>query len=146
VLDDHTRWRRPLTVAAERLRFFGLVSVVLILGAMAAMITLAANAALATNAQVIRVLRLIGARDTYIARAFVRRFTLRALAGAAIGTVAGMLAVAALPSADAAGGFLTGLGFQGVGWFWPLILPPLAAVVAFVTTRVAAFRKLRELT
>ena len=50
------------------------------------MITLAANAALATNAQVIRVLRLIGARDTYIARAFVRRFTLRALSGAAIGT------------------------------------------------------------
>ena len=52
---------------------------------MAAMITLAANAALATNAQVIRVLRLIGARDTYIARAFVRRFTLRALSGAAVG-------------------------------------------------------------
>jgi cell division transport system permease protein len=57
-----------------------------------------------------------------------------------------MAAVAALPSADAAGGFLTGLGFQGVGWLWPLILPPLAAVVAFAATRFAAFRKLRELT
>ena len=33
VLDDHTRWRRPLTAAAEWLRFFGLASVVLILGA-----------------------------------------------------------------------------------------------------------------
>ena len=113
---------------------------------MGGMITLAANAALATNAQVIRVLRLIGARDTYIARAFVRRFTLRALSGAAAGTAAGMLAVAALPSADAAGGFLTGLGFQGVGWLWPLVLPPLAAVVAFAATRFAAFRKLGELT
>jgi cell division transport system permease protein len=146
VLDDHTRWRKPLMVAAERLRFFGLVSVALILGTMGAMITLAANAALATNAQVIKVLRLVGARDTYIARAFVRRFTLRALYGAAAGTALGMLAVAFLPSADAAGGFLTGLGFQGTGWLWPLLLPPLAAVVAFVATRIAAFRKLRELT
>jgi cell division transport system permease protein len=56
-----------------------------------------------------------------------------------------MLAVAALPSADAAGGFLTGLGFQGAGWLWPLVLPPLAAMVAFVTTRIAAFGKLREM-
>ena len=146
ILDDHTRWRRPLTVAAERLRFLGLVSILLIIGAMAAMVTLAANAALATNAQVIKVLRLVGARDSYIARAFVRRFTLRALGGAAIGTVLGMLAVLALPSADAAGGFLTGLGFQGAGWFLPLLLPPLAGAIAFGATRFAAFRKLRELT
>ena len=145
VLDDHTRWRRPLASAAGRLRLLGVVSIVLIGGTMGAMITLAANAALAANAQVIEVLRLVGARDSYIARAFVRRFTLRALSGAAIGTALGMLAVAALPSADAAGGFLTGLGFQGAGWLWPLILPLLAAMVAFVTTRIAAFSKLREM-
>lgn len=146
VLDDHTRWRRPLVVAAERLRLLGLVSILLIAGAMAAMITLAANAALAANAQVIRVLRLVGARDAYIARAFVRRFTLRALSGSALGAAAGMIGVAILPSADAAGGFLTGLGFQGAGWLLPMLLPPLAAAVAFGATRVAALRKLRELT
>ena len=119
---------------------------VLILATMGAMITLAANAALAANAQVIRVLRLVGARDVYIARAFVRRFTLRALTGAAVGAVAGMLGIAFLPSADMAGGFLTGLGFQGAGWLLPLLLPPLAALVAFLATRLAAFRKLKELT
>jgi cell division transport system permease protein len=54
--------------------------------------------------------------------------------------------VAALPAADAAGGFLTGLGFTGTGWLWPLALPPLAAIVAFLATRRAAFQKLRELT
>lgn len=146
MLDDHTRWRRPLVVAAERLRFLGLLSIGLILATMAAMITLAANAALAANGQVIRTLRLVGARDTYIARAFVRRFTLRTLAGAAVGTVAGMIGVALLPSADAAGGFLTGLGFQGASWLLPLLLPPLAAITAFFATRRAAFRKLLELT
>ena len=146
VLDDHTRWRKPLAVAAARLRLLGLLSIVLIATATAAMITLAANSALSANAQVIKVLRLVGARDSYIARAFVRRFTLRATLGAAIGTVLGMIGVALLPSTDAAGGFLTGLGFQGAGWLWPLALPPLAGAVAFLATRACAFRKLKELT
>lgn len=144
VLDDHARWRRPLAVAAARLVLLGWLSIGLIGLTMAAMITLAANAALAANAQVIRVLRLVGARDSYIARAFVRRFTLRALAGAGVGAVAGMIGIAALPGAEAAGGFLTGLGFQGAGWLLPLLLPFLAGGVAFAATRAAAFRKLRE--
>ena len=92
----------------------------------------------------IRTLRLVGARDAYIARAFVRRFTARGLMGAAAGTALGMLAVAALPATDEAGGFLTGLGFAGWGWLWPLVLPGLAAAVAWGATRHAAFRMLRN--
>ncbi len=114
ILDDHTRWRRPLVEAAARIRLLGLLSIALIGATMAAMITLAARAALATNTEVIRVLRLVGAKDSYIARAFVRRFTLRALGGALVGSLAGLAGVWALPAADAAGGFLTGLGFTGV--------------------------------
>ncbi len=146
VLDDHTRWRKPLVKAAGRLRSLGLISILLIALATGAMITLAANAALAANAQVIRVLRLVGALDDYIAKAFVRRFTLRALTGAAVGSLAGMIAVAFLPSASVAGGFLTGLGFQGWHWLWPFAIPPMAAGVAFWATRAAALRSLRELT
>jgi cell division transport system permease protein len=122
----------------------GLFALILIGGATAAMVTLAARAALATNSRVIRVLRLVGARDTYVARAFVRRFTLRTLFGACAGTLAGMLAVALLPAASETGGFLSGLGFTGSGWFAPLAIPPLAAIVAFVATRAAALRSLRE--
>ncbi|MDM7932607.1 cell division protein FtsX [Tabrizicola sp.] len=146
LLDDHTRWRRPLAEAAGRIRLLGVLSIALIGAAMAAMITLAARAALAANAEVIRVLRLVGAKDSYIARAFVRRFTLRTLVGATLGAAAGVAGVAALPAADAAGGFLTGLGFTGTGWLWPLVLPPIAALVAFLATRRAAFAKLKELT
>ncbi len=143
VLDDHTRWRAPLIEAAARLRGLGIVALLLIAASTAAMITLAAQAALAANAQVIRVLRLVGARDIYIARAFVRRFTLRAAWGAAGGTLAGLAGVLLLPSADTAGGFLTGLGFQGAGWLAPALIPPLAAVMAFLSTRAAALRMLR---
>ncbi|WP_197922137.1 cell division protein FtsX [Thiosulfatihalobacter marinus] len=145
VLDDHTRWRKPLERAAGRLRLLGWVAILLIGATTAAMITLAANAALAANAQVIAVLRLIGARDSYIARAFVRRFTLRALFGAATGTVLGIGAVLLLPAAQPEGGFLTGLGFAGTGWLLPLLVPPLAAIVAYAATGAAARRTLAEL-
>ncbi len=142
VLDDHTEWRRPLVLAANRLRMLGLVSLVLIAAASGAMITLAAKAALAANGQVIRVMRLIGARDLTIANAFVRRFTRRAAVGSAAGTILGMLAVAILPDASAAGGFLTGLGFQGWGWLMPLSIPLVAAAVGFFATRWAALKML----
>jgi cell division transport system permease protein len=146
VLDDHTRWRAPLVQAAGRLRFLGVLSILLIAATTAAMITLAAQAALAANAQVIAVLRLVGAQDSYIAKAFVRRFTLRALSGATVGVLLGMLAVWMLPEAQEDGGFLTGLGLQGWHWLLPLLIPPLGATVAFVATSAAARRTLRELT
>ncbi len=142
VFDDHARWRRPLVEAAARLRMLGIASLGLIALTTAAMIVLAAQAALAANGQVIRVLRLVGARDAFIARAFVRRFSLRALAGAAVGTGVGMAALAALPATGDLGGLPAELGFEGVEWLVPLLIPPLAALVAWGATRTAAFKML----
>lgn len=146
VLDDHTRWRRPLADAAMRLRVLAVFSILLILGATTAMITLAAQAALSANSQVIQVLRLIGARDNYIAKAFVRRFTLRAFFGAAFGAGMGMITVLFLPAAADEGAFLTGLGFIGWHWLAPLFIPIVAAIVAFWATRFAANRTLTRMT
>jgi len=77
---------------------------------------------------------------------FVRRFTLRALIGSATGVALGMIGVWLMPSASDEGGFLTGLGFQSWGWAWPLLIPPLGAVVAFLATTRAANKRLGELT
>ncbi|WP_120499520.1 ABC transporter permease [Roseovarius sp. EL26] len=143
-LDDHTRWRQPLITAAKRLRFFGWMSLLLIAATTGAIITLAANAALAANKQVIDVLRLVGARDGYIVNAFVRRFTLRAMTGSAVGMILASIAILLLPAAQTEGGFLTDLGFTGTQWLWPLLVPSLAATVAFAATRFAASKILRE--
>jgi cell division transport system permease protein len=145
VLDDHSRWRRPLVAAAGRLRLLGWVSIALIAAATGAMVTLAANAALAANAQVIAVLRLVGATDGYIAGAFVRRFTLRTVTGAAGGTVLGLIAVLLMPGSSEAGAFLTGLRFAGWHWLLPIFIPPLAALVAYLATQSSARRVLGEL-
>ncbi len=146
VVDDHARWRAPLVRAADRLRLLGWGAIALIFGTTAAIITLAASAALAANARVIRVLRLVGARDVYIARAFVRRYTLRALAGALIGTVLGLALVLLLPVGGAAdgAGFLTGLGFQGAEWLLVGLIPLLVALIAFLATRATALATLRK--
>lgn len=144
VLDDHARWRKPLVRAASRLKSLGWLSMVLIAALAGAVITLAASAALAANEQVIRVLRLVGARDSYIAHAFVRRYTLRAFSGAIVGALAGALVLALLPGGEDPGNFLTGLGFHGWQWLWPLVVPPFAALVAFIATRQAALAVLQE--
>ncbi len=146
VLDDHGAWREPLLEAAQRLRLVGWTILAIIAAVMAAMITTAAHASLAANAQVIRVLRLVGARDVYIAGAFVRRFTLRAAFGAAIGALLAIALLQVMPQPDAMGVSDTGFGFQGIEWLWPLAIPVAAAIVAFVATRRAAFRRLKEQT
>lgn len=146
VLDDHTSWRAPLLAAASRIRLIGWFVILLIVAVVAAVITLAAQAALAGNAQVIRVLRLVGARDVYIARAFVRRFTLRAGLGAVGGVVLGLMVLQFMPQTDGVGGLLTNVGLAGAGWLWPVLIPLLSAVVAFLATRSAAFARLKEQT
>jgi cell division transport system permease protein len=146
ILDDHTAWRAPLLDAAARVRLIGWSVIVLIGATVAAMITLAAQAALAANLRIIAVLRLVGAKDAYIARAFVRRFTLRAAGGALVGTLIGLVIVSLMPQGDATSSLLLGVGFEGGEWVWPLLIPVLAAIVAFFATRAAAFRRLREQT
>ncbi|MDC1399609.1 cell division protein FtsX [Yoonia sp.] len=146
VLDDHTSWRAPLLEAASRVRLISWSVIVLIGATIAAMITLAAQASLAANAQVIRVLRLVGARDTYIARAFVRRYTLRAGLGALVGVVVGTGATVLMPQGGSGDSILIGVGFVGAEWLLLVMIPILSAVTAFFATRAAAFRRLREQT
>jgi len=142
--DDHAAWRAPLVVTAERLRLFAFACVGLMALALAVVLSLAAGAAVASNAQVIQTLRLVGARDSFISGAFTRRFTRYALAGAAAGAALGIGLVALLPPASEEGFFLVGIGLRGWGWLAPLAVPPAAAAVAWAATRVAARRQLRR--
>jgi cell division transport system permease protein len=144
VFDDHAAWRLPLVTTAERLRIFALGCLALTALALAAVIGLAARAAVAANGQVIQTLRLIGARDSYIANAFTRRLTIRALGGAILGGGLGLALLAALPQADEQGFFLVGLGLQGWHWALPILVPITAALVAFAVTRWSTRARLRH--
>ena len=140
VLDNHDTWRRALISAAGRLRMMGYLALALIFAATVAMVSLAA---LAANVQVIRVLRLVGARDAYIAGAFVRRFALRSLIGGGCGAALGIGALLVFPNQASAQSFMVGLSFSGLEWLLPLIIPVMIAFVSFQATKAAAFRTLR---
>jgi len=143
VYDDHGRWRAPMVDAARGLRTLSLIALLLIATVTGVTVALAASAAISANGQVIDVLRLVGAEDSYITRAFTRRFSLRTLAGAAAGTIIGLFAVALIPTV-AGGGLASAVGFQGAEWIWPLLVPLAAAALAFAATRAAAARRLKE--
>lgn len=145
-LDDHNTWRDPLVNAANRLRLLAVLSAALIAVTVAIMVTLAAQAALAANESVVRVLRLVGATDRFIARAFVRRFAWRSLVGAVSGAAVAVFALLALPDNGAVGGFLTRLTFEGFEWVVPLAIPVIFALVAVLATALAAQRTLRGMT
>lgn len=143
VYDNHSRWRIPLVEAADRLRNLALISLLLIASVVAVTIALAASSALAANGQIVDVLRLVGAEDRWIANAFTRRFTLRALGGAFAGAIIAAIAVALIPSGVDAG-ILSGLGFRGGQWLFILSVPCLAAGLAFLATQIAVARRLKE--
>lgn len=138
VFDDHADWRRPLIVAAARLRVFAFGSLALLGLALAAALGLAAAAAIGANGQAIRTLRLIGARDSFVSAAFTRRLTLQTACGASAGTALGLVLLVLLPDAGAAGLFPVGVEPVGLQWLALLAIPPVAAAVAWLAARIAA--------
>jgi len=142
--DDHAAWRAPLERAAAAFRRLAFWSVGLMGLALAAMVIAAARASLAGAAATVRTLRLVGARDGMIARAFDRPIALRALAGGAVGAGAAALALAAAPPL----GLAEGLGAPAAGWrpsAYPVVAAPLAsALLAWAAARGAVAALLRR--
>ncbi|MFQ5623437.1 MAG: cell division protein FtsX [Paracoccaceae bacterium] len=145
VFDDHSRWRRPLIAAADRLRWVSLASLGVTLAVLAAAVALAVQAALSANGRVIETLRLIGARDSYVIRAFVRRYTLRCAAGSAAGAIAGAVAVLAVAAGQPPGGPVVGPELRGLQWLWAAALPLASVLIAFVAARLTTIANLRHL-
>ncbi len=144
--NDHSTWRAPMLAASQRLRLMVAVSLLLTAAITVIIVVLSAQNALASNQSIIRTLRLLGARDAYIANAFVRRITLRATFGAVLGMVLAMLAVAAFPASPEANGLFSGMSLSGADWVYPLFVPLLVGVSAFVASRLAARYHLRSVT
>ena len=146
VYDDHAGWRWPLVATAQRLGRFALASLALCALALVAVLVLAAQRALATNAQSIRTLRLVGAEDGFIAQGFARRLTLRAGLGALAGSAVGMALLTLLPRASESGFFLVGIGLAGWQWLMPLLVPLAAVAIAWAAAWATTRRGLRRWT
>lgn len=140
--DDHGAWREPLLETAAALRLVAWGAVALALGAAAAMVTLAARATLASSALIVETLRLLGATNAFIARTFVRRYTVRAALGGLAGAALAGLALAGLPLGEA--GPLAAAAPGPADWALLPLAPLICAAVAWLATRVSVMHVLRR--
>lgn len=85
VLDDHHLFVERLGDMARAVVAVSAMIFVLIVGAMGIAVASATRAAVATNREIVEVLHIVGAADTFIAQEFQRRFLALGLRGAALG-------------------------------------------------------------
>lgn len=145
--DDHAAWRGPLAKAADSLEVLAIIAVVVTLLTVGCLVAFAARATLIGNRSIVETLRLIGAEDSFIARAFVGRLVRRAAIGSLIGTAFGCLCLWALPNIDAEDPALTVTAQPGaLGWFILLfVVPAFAVLITWLAARGAVRLTLRRL-
>jgi cell division transport system permease protein len=144
-LDNHSEWRRPIEVVSKLVSQLGLFTVILIILSSISMVTMASNAALSANVKVLRVLRLVGAFDTFIVTAFVRIFTLRVFLGSLTGTVCAGLVLFLIPTFSENLGILDVVRLEIKDTIYIACVPFLFAIISIFVTRYAVKSSLKRL-
>ena len=95
--DDHRQWRERLSLMTGSVVAIGVLILLLVLTAATLSVIFSTRAAMAANRDIVNVLNLVGAEDSYIARSFQRRFLQLGLEGGVFG---GLAALVAFPLTD----------------------------------------------
>lgn len=151
-LDTHKRWQAELTRMARVLTTLAYAILALIGVCAIAIVVFATRAALEANREVVEVLHLVGARDSFIARQVWGRFLKTGLGAGIIGLVLGILtfflAAGAAPESFSAISreFLSLSSTKLVQNYLVLLAVPLVAtLICLITSRVTLMRILKSL-
>lgn len=146
-VDDNAQWLAPLATLIDALRLLAAALVLLMVGASAATVVLAARAALDTYRNTIEVMHLMGATDIQVARLFQRRIALDALFGGLVGLVAAAIVLLVIGSRVGALGseLLGSAGLPLTSWLVLVLLPAGGVVLAMLVARTTILRALGRL-
>jgi cell division transport system permease protein len=146
-VDDNAQWLAPLAKLIDALELLAGGLVVLMVGATAATVVLAARAALDTHRGTIEVLHLLGATDVQVARLFQRRIALDALFGGVVGLVAAALVLLMIGNRVGALGseLLGSAGLPLFSWLVIMALPIGGVLLATLVARTTILRALGKL-
>ena len=146
-VDDNAQWLSPLARLVAALRWLSIGLVLLMVGATAATVVLAARAALDTHRSTIEVLHLMGATDIQVARLFQRRIALDALFGSLVGLVLAFAVLVLIGNrVRALGSELLGAAeLPDSAWLILLSLPVAGVVLAMLVARLTILRALGRL-
>lgn len=145
-LDTHLQWMVGLRRAATWASIGSFLLMSLVGTASVLAVIFATRSTLRVQRDVIEVLHMIGARDSYIAGGLARQALKRALIGAAIGgglAIIGLIILSLLSPPDIA--LLSAVRLGIIDWIIIAILPLLGAILAAVTARVTAMRVLARM-
>jgi cell division transport system permease protein len=146
-IDDNGQWLAPLAKLIGALKWLAAGLVLLMTGATAATVVLAARAALDTHRGTIGVLHLMGATDRQVARLFQRRIALDALFGGIIGFVGAVLVLLLIGRRVTALGseLLGSAGLEPANWALLVLLPAGGVLLAMAVARITILRALGKL-
>ena len=146
-IDDNAQWLAPLAKLIGALKWLAAGLVVLMAGATAATVVLAARAALDTHRETIEVLHLMGATDVQVARLFQRRIALDALFGGVVGFLGAAIVLVLIGNRVGALGseLLGSAGLPPANWAILLVLPAAGVLLAMAVARVTILRALGRL-
>ena len=146
-VDDNAQWLAPLAKLITALRWLAAGLVLLMVGATAATVVLAARASLDTHRGTIEVLHFMGATDVQVARLFQRRIALDALFGGAVGLIAAAAVLLLIGNRVGALGseLLGSAGLPLTTWLVLAALPVGGVFLAMLVARITILRALGRL-
>lgn len=145
VVDDHSLWLKDVRRAADLARGMGTVVFLLIAGAAGAVVAFATRAGLAAQREVVEVLHLAGAEDSFIANLFQLRFARVAAVAGLIGAAGAVLSGGILRLIGGPQGLTPALPIAWADLLAVLPCPLLAAAVAAASARFTALGLIREM-
>ncbi len=144
-LNDHGAWIEELLTSAGRIRSLAFTAFVLVVIAASSVIVFAARAGLAAHRNVVEVLHLVGATDSFIANQIGRRYLFLGVLGGTIGAAGAVVATKflAVVTRDA-GGFLPAFSIDWGLAAWMLVIPVLLGGLSTIAAWVAVIRTLHR--
>lgn len=147
LVDDHAVWLRRLTDFAGVAETVSFAVMIVILISAVATVIVTTRTGLAIHSDVVEVLHLIGAQDSYVARQFqvhtLRLATIGAVAGFAFG--AGVVFLAQTYGGRLSGGLLSDLALGPLQWALLFVLPVVAILLVVVTVGITVMRVLGKM-
>lgn len=147
IIDDHRVWLNRIAEFASALSYMAYALIGLSLAALTLTVVFATRASLTEYTQVIGVLHLVGARDSYVASQFSWRAVRQALWGGVIGLIVFAPALLALSwfAKRIDPGILPPMTLPLPYWIGLAVLPIAAAIIAFVAARTTVHGALRAM-
>ena len=146
-LDDHQIWVSGLVRLGRSVQAVAAAVVALIGLAAVAVVVFTTRAGLAVHQDIIEVMHIVGARDSYIARQFQRHALALGFRGGVIGLVLAALTLVggAAIAGEVAPPLLLRLSFPWTGWAALAALPLAVAAIATLTARITVMRALARM-